>query len=227
MQTTQTYPSTLSRLEREREKLREALPFGRDPWPGHCHPQGRVTVCVASRAPKRPGSGVLAATRPSGQHRAIPSLRKAAGSFARERVLRHSTWDGLLVALALGHSAVLMMFPSTWLIALGIWWNSNTVSHNFIHLPFFRSRAGNSIFSAYLTLLLGIPQTLWRDRHLAHHADTTWKARLTQPVLIEILLVVGLWTSLLVLEPRFFLVTYLPGYMLGLGLCYVQGHYEH
>jgi hypothetical protein len=33
--------------------------------------------------------------------------------------------------------------------------------------------------------------------------------------------------GMLVLAPRFFLVTYLPGYLLGLGLCYVQGHYEH
>src|SRR4030095_1886794 len=155
------------------------------------------------------------------------SLREPAGSFARERVLRHSTWDGMLVALALGHGAGLMMFSSIWLIALGIWWNSNTISHNFIHLPFFRSRIENKTFSAYLTILLGIPQTLWRDRHLAHHGNTTWKVRLTQPALIEILLVVGLWMGMLVLAPRFFLVTYLPGYLLGLGFCYVQGHYEH
>ena len=44
----------------------------------------------------------------------------------------------------------------------------NAISHNFVHLPFFRSLAANEIFSAYLSLLLGLPQSLWAARHLAH-----------------------------------------------------------
>ncbi|PYK57296.1 MAG: hypothetical protein DME21_17640, partial [Verrucomicrobia bacterium] len=86
-------------------------------------------------------------------------------------VLRHSPWDALFVALAVVHGIVLLAFPSIPLIALGLWWNANTISHNFIHLPFFRARSLNMVFSAFESLVLGIPQRLWRDRHLAHHAD--------------------------------------------------------
>src|SRR5262249_47377554 len=85
-------------------------------------------------------------------------------------ILRHSRWDALLVFLALAQGALVLALPSWPVIALGIWWNSNTVAHNFIHTPYFRDRGLNRCFSLYLTLLLGIPQSLWRDRHLAHHA---------------------------------------------------------
>ena len=61
-------------------------------------------------------------------------------------------------------------FPSRPLIALGLWWNANTVSHNFVHLPFFRSPVLNRGYSIYLTLLLAIPHSLWRERHLRHHS---------------------------------------------------------
>ena len=63
------------------------------------------------------------------------------------------------------------------MIAIGVWWNSNTIAHNFIHRPFFRSRRFNALFSAYLSVLLGIPQVLWRDRHLAHFAALGEKAK--------------------------------------------------
>ena len=53
-------------------------------------------------------------------------------------------------------------------IAVGVWWNANTVSHLFIHRPFFRRRAANACVAALLTATLGFPQSLWRDRHLAH-----------------------------------------------------------
>src|ERR1700726_2296556 len=83
------------------------------------------------------------------------------------RVIR---WDAVMVSLAIVQAAVLIASPSAPAIALGVWWNSNTISHNFIHRPFFRRRWANLLFSAYLSVLLGIPQTLWPDRHLAHPA---------------------------------------------------------
>src|SRR5437016_3037677 len=83
----------------------------------------------------------------------------------------HTGRDAWLVGLALAQGAVLLAVPSTLFIGLGLWWNANTISHNFIHQPFFRSRKLNALFSMYLSLLLGIPQTLWRNRHLAHHAN--------------------------------------------------------
>src|SRR5687768_5588521 len=90
------------------------------------------------------------------------------------RVLRHSRWDALLVGLAALHGAVLLLTASPVLIAVGMWWNANTIAHNFIHRPFFASRWLNRLFSFYLSLVLGIPQTIWRSRHLAHHADRPW-----------------------------------------------------
>ena len=83
------------------------------------------------------------------------------------RVLRHSKWDALLVALALLQAIVLVKWPSAILIAIGMWWGANTIAHNFIHRPFFVSKWLNRAFSFYLSLVLGIPQSLWRARHLA------------------------------------------------------------
>src|SRR6266542_2882174 len=78
---------------------------------------------------------------------------------------RHSHWDALLVFLALLQAVVLCTWPSILLIAIGFWWNSNTIAHYFVHRPFFKQCSWNRCFSSYQSLLLGIPQRLWRDRH--------------------------------------------------------------
>jgi hypothetical protein len=112
-------------------------------------------------------------------------------------------------------------------VALGLWWNCNTVAHCFIHRPFFRARPLNTLFALYETVLLGVPQSVWRGRHLAHHAGTTWRFRLSGRVAVELLLVLSLWTGLLLGAPWFFLTAYVPGYVLGLSLCWLHGYYEH
>jgi hypothetical protein len=145
----------------------------------------------------------------------------------RRTILRHSSWDALLVALAAVQGPVVVWIPSAPVIALALWWNSNTIAHNFIHRPFFCSRLLNRLFSVYLTVLLGAPQTLWRDRHLAHHAGIVWRPRYSTALLVDVGLVVILWASLLFAYPVFFLTAYVPGYIAGLALCYVHGHYEH
>ena len=86
-------------------------------------------------------------------------------------IFRHSDRDAVLVALALLHGVLLVTVPSIPLVAIGLWWNANTIAHHFIHRPFFRAKWANQAFSAALTLLLGVPQRLWRERHLAHHAN--------------------------------------------------------
>ena len=136
-------------------------------------------------------------------------------------------WDALFVVLAGLHGAVLLAAPAVPVIALGVWWNSNTIAHNFIHRPFFRDPRARGLFSAYLSVLLGIPQTMWRDRHLAHHAGVEWRLRVTPQFVVEAVLVLSLWGTLAVANPRFLLMVYLPGYCLGLALCGLQGHYEH
>src|SRR5580693_4876830 len=154
-------------------------------------------------------------------------MASIARNYGRPRIWRFSRRDGSLVALAALHAAILVVWPVAPLIAVGVWWNSNTIAHNFIHRPFFRAAVVNRLFSAALSVLLGIPQTLWRDRHLAHHAGVEWRLRISRQLVIETALVLSLWIMLAVREPRFFLLMYLPGYLGGLGLCALQGHWEH
>jgi hypothetical protein len=135
--------------------------------------------------------------------------------------------DLLLILLAFGHAALVLSFSYAPVIALGLWWNSNTVAHYFLHRPFFRLRALNVVFSMFLSVLVGIPQTLWGERHLAHHAGKDWRFRLTPPLVAETLLILGLWSYLLAQHPLFFLTTYLPAYIAGLFLCWLHGYYEH
>jgi hypothetical protein len=142
-------------------------------------------------------------------------------------LLRYSRWDALLVALALAHGVVLVALPIAPVIALGVWWNSNTIAHYFIHTPFFRSRRLNAAFGLYLSGLLSIPQTIWRERHLAHHAGHSWTPRWSVLLVAELSLILSIWTYLLLGHPRFFLTAYLPGYAAGLCLCYLHGYYEH
>src|SRR5262249_8677771 len=100
-------------------------------------------------------------------------------------------------------------------------------AHNFLHRPFFRSQSTNLAFSAFLSVLLGIPQALWRDRHLAHHAGVPWHFRASRQLAVETALVLFLWTILALRQPRFFAFVYLPGYLAGLALCAMQGYWEH
>jgi hypothetical protein len=154
-------------------------------------------------------------------------MTPATPTLPRRGVLRHSRWDALLIGLALAHGAVLAAAPVAPVIAVGVWWNSNTIAHNFIHTPFFRNRLLNRGFALYLSALLGIPQSVWRGRHLAHHAGAAWKPRLEGQLVAEVLLVLGVWSALLALAPAFFVTMYLPGYAAGLGLSWLQGYYEH
>src|SRR5712671_6683183 len=142
-------------------------------------------------------------------------------------ILRHSRWDALLIALSFVLPGTLWMSPSIPVVAIVIWWNSNTISHNFIHLPFFHSSTWNRVYSFYLSLLLGFPQTLWRDRHRAHHIGRTYAFRWTAIIAAEFTVVFLLWSALGWFAPHFFWSVYLPGYAIGLSLCYIHGYFEH
>jgi len=112
-------------------------------------------------------------------------------------------------------------------IAVGIWWNANTVAHIFIHRPFFRVPSANACVAASLTLLMGFPQSLWRDRHLAHHAGAPYRLRASRELVLETALVLALWSGLAAVAPLFFVQIYVPGFLGALLLCAVHGHYEH
>jgi hypothetical protein len=143
------------------------------------------------------------------------------------RVSGVSHSDALPIGLAFVHAAVLLSTPPAIVIGLGLWWNANTISHQFIHRPFFRRRSANRLFAAFLSLLLGIPQSLWRDRHLAHHAGVPARVRASSELALETALVAALWIAMAARSPVFLASVYLPGYVLGLVLCHLHGYYEH
>jgi fatty acid desaturase len=132
-----------------------------------------------------------------------------------------------LMALAGVHAAVLMAVPAAPVIAIGLWWNANTISHYFIHRPFFRRRSANRAFAAYLSVLLGFPHALWRDRHLAHHAGIAARTRVSRDLVTQTALVLAAWSAMLAAAPLFFFSVYLPGWAAGLLLCAAHGYYEH
>ena len=140
---------------------------------------------------------------------------------------RAASWDALLIALAGAHAVVLALWPAWAVIAMGVWWNSNTIAHNFVHRAFFRTAWANAAFRVYLSMLLGIPQTLWRERHLAHHRGAAWRPRWTAALAVDAAAVLVTWTAIALANSVFFVQVYAPGYLVGLGLCWLQGHYEH
>jgi len=158
-------------------------------------------------------------------------------------LFRHSARDGWLVGaagvqgvLALATLPLVAMLPVAGLApaagiwAIGLWWNSNTIAHIHLHNPVFRQRWQNVLFAAWLSMLTGIPQTIWRERHLWHHAGEPPGPKIRRMGAIgwlEVALVGLTWAALFTIAPRFFALCYLPGYLLGLLMCQLQGRYEH
>jgi hypothetical protein len=155
--------------------------------------------------------------------RASPAI----GPPAHRGALLTDRSDVVMLALAVAHGVLLLAAPTGPAIAIGLWWSSNTISHNFIHRPFFQRRATNRLFAAYLSLLLGFPHSLWRDRHLAHHQGVPARLHLSGELGVQAALVSLLWMTMAARAPGFFLSVYLPGYAAGLVLCALHGHYEH
>ncbi|MBE7482949.1 MAG: fatty acid desaturase [Polyangiaceae bacterium] len=158
-------------------------------------------------------------------------------SESRTRSLfRHSARDAWLVGVTLAQTlatlaafALLPPLGAALSFAVGICWCSNTVSHNHLHNPLFRSRRGNRALDLWLSLLLGVPQTIWKARHVWHHAGEPARTRrpLSRAAKREIALIGVLWLGLALLAPRVFLLAYVPGYLLGMALCRLQGDMEH
>ncbi len=162
------------------------------------------------------------------------------GPGKRGRIFAHSRADAwlLLAAAAYGAAlaAIVLRSPAgagrlgaLLLVALGTVWISNTVSHCHLHRPLLASRAASRALSLYLTAILFIPQTLWTQRHLWHHAGEPGRpsVRLTRRLVFEFGLVVAMAALLVARDPGLALTVLAPGYLIGLGLCLVQGHFEH
>ncbi len=160
----------------------------------------------------------------------------------RSGLLRHSSADAWLIAASLLHAGLLVvallwlprfgwagLFAGALILAVALCWSSNTVAHNHLHSPLFRSRRLNRFFSLFLSVSSGIPQSVWRACHLWHHAGepVRHKPRLSRAALPEILAIAALWLFSFWFFRTAFLCCYLPGLFLGLGLCRLQGDMEH
>ena len=101
-------------------------------------------------------------------------------------IFAYSKWDIVPVLAAMAHLAfnidLIAGFESRplWLsaalgslYALSISWNINSVSHNFIHTPYFRSRWMNRLFSLLESVTIGFSQTYYHFVHMRHHSGNS------------------------------------------------------
>lgn len=101
-------------------------------------------------------------------------------------IFRHFYLDIVPVLLALAHLAfdawLIMGFNTRPLLtsatlgivyAISISWNINSISHNFIHTPYFKSRWLGYAFSYLESLAIGFAQTYYNWIHMRHHAGNS------------------------------------------------------
>ena len=105
---------------------------------------------------------------------------------AHAGLFRYSAWDAIPAALVYVQFALILAFFLTWpqlgwparfgcacLYAFSIGWNLDSVSHNFVHNPFFAADWLNRLTSFVLTFELGTPQTMYKYVHMRHHAGNS------------------------------------------------------
>ncbi len=163
------------------------------------------------------------------------------------RVFRASDRDVLVLGAALGQAALLaaaLAFAATAApgagarvalaaaLALAMNWGSNTVSHIHLHAPLFRGDAANRAFSLFLSVLLAVPQSWWKLRHLAHHdlpeaRDAAAVRALRARGAVELAALLVAVAALAATAPLAFATVYAPGMLLGFLLCANQGWQEH
>ena len=137
---------------------------------------------------------------------------------------RRDRWPLLFAAM---HGAVLGLQPPWWVIAACLWWTANTVAHQATHRRFFRGRRAEAAWGLWLSLLLGVPQRLWQQRHLAHHAGRPVRLRLDVALRAQAVLLAAGALALAATAPAFLLAAWLPGQAAGLLLCALHGRGEH
>jgi len=102
------------------------------------------------------------------------------------KIFAYSKWDIVPVLAAFAHLAfnvyILAGFGDRplWLsavlasvYAVSISWNINSVSHNFIHTPYFRTRWMNYAFSLVESVAIGFSQTYYHWIHMRHHSGNS------------------------------------------------------
>ena len=104
----------------------------------------------------------------------------------KNKIFAHSNWDIIPVLLAFGHLAFVvglyLAYPVApwWLLivwgcvyAISISWNINSISHNFLHNPFFNSKVLNYAFSWLESITIGFSQIMYTYIHNKHHTGNS------------------------------------------------------
>lgn len=104
------------------------------------------------------------------------------------KLFKHTKWDAAPVVAAIAH-----LFFNIYLIAgfhsrplwlsvvlgcayaVSISWNINSISHNFIHTPYFAARPLNYAFSLLESITIGFSQTYYHWIHMRHHSGNSDK----------------------------------------------------
>jgi len=102
--------------------------------------------------------------------------------FPRFSLFRYHTLDALVAVGGVAHVAFLfatfaLFYVLPWwaLVLCGltysllVCWNLQSVSHNFIHNPFFTSRLLNRLYGVLESLAIGMPHQLYHHYHMNHH----------------------------------------------------------
>ncbi len=105
---------------------------------------------------------------------------------AHPRIFAHSPWDIVPVLAGIAHLMFVVWFylhipalhwwqivPLGTLYAISISWNINSVSHNFLHNPYFTSQALNRAFSLVESLAIGFSQAFYSWVHMRHHSGNS------------------------------------------------------
>jgi len=108
--------------------------------------------------------------------------KKGGSMVARRLVFRYTRYDAIPALCAAGHLALVLVswlaFQTSPAWALGLafgavvfcyCWNVQSISHNFIHNPFFTNEWWNRAFSVLESAAIGIPQTIYHHYHMNHH----------------------------------------------------------
>jgi fatty acid desaturase len=104
------------------------------------------------------------------------------------KAFAHTKWDSAPVLAAVAHLLfnvyLIVGFSSRplWLsaalgclYAVSISWNINSISHNFIHTPYFTKRWLNRAFSLLEWITIGFSQTYYHWVHMRHHSGNSDK----------------------------------------------------
>ena len=96
--------------------------------------------------------------------------------------MKFSKYDFILVMIAFIQGCSLLLWARSFedfsffinALIFGIelflfYYNPIVITHNFLHVPFFKSSFLNRLFSTFNSMNLGLPQILYKYHHLNHH----------------------------------------------------------